>query len=114
MVHYDPLLLSTDTLVRRIDELVRITRPAVLHVHSPVLNALPALWVGRRRKIPVVYEVRAFWEDAAVDHGTSSEGGLRYRATRSVGSAPFAIQAFTLSRSSLSRSVLSFGSSGLK
>jgi PEP-CTERM/exosortase A-associated glycosyltransferase len=34
--------------------------------------------------IPVVYEVRAFWEDAAVDHGTGSEGGLRYRATRAL------------------------------
>jgi PEP-CTERM/exosortase A-associated glycosyltransferase len=32
--------------------------------------------------IPVVYEVRAFWEDAAVDHGTTTEGSLRYRLTR--------------------------------
>lgn len=32
--------------------------------------------------MPVVYEVRAFWEDAAVDHGTSSEWGMRYRLTR--------------------------------
>jgi PEP-CTERM/exosortase A-associated glycosyltransferase len=31
-----------------------------------------------------VYEVRAFWEDAAVDHGTSSENGLRYRLTRAL------------------------------
>jgi PEP-CTERM/exosortase A-associated glycosyltransferase len=30
----------------------------------------------------VVYECRAFWEDAAVDHGTSRPGGLRYRLTR--------------------------------
>jgi PEP-CTERM/exosortase A-associated glycosyltransferase len=29
-----------------------------------------------------VYEVRAFWEDAAVDHGTTAEGSLRYRLTR--------------------------------
>jgi PEP-CTERM/exosortase A-associated glycosyltransferase len=29
-----------------------------------------------------VYEVRAFWEDAAVDQGTSREGDARYRATR--------------------------------
>jgi PEP-CTERM/exosortase A-associated glycosyltransferase len=29
-----------------------------------------------------VYEARAFWEDAAVDHGTCSEGDLRYRLTR--------------------------------
>ncbi len=34
--------------------------------------------------IPVVYEVRAFWEDAAVDHGTSREGSLRYRLTRAL------------------------------
>jgi len=32
--------------------------------------------------LPVVYEVRAFWEDAAVDHGTAREWGLRYRLTR--------------------------------
>ena len=34
--------------------------------------------------LPVVYEVRGFWEDAAVSHGTSSEGGLRYRLTRAM------------------------------
>jgi PEP-CTERM/exosortase A-associated glycosyltransferase len=28
--------------------------------------------------------VRAFWEDAAVDHGTQREGGLRYRLTRAL------------------------------
>ena len=37
-----------------------------------------------RTGIPVVYEVRAFWEDAAADHGTAREGGLRYRLTRAV------------------------------
>jgi len=47
-----------------------------------VLNAIPALRVGKRLGIPVVYEVRAFWEDAAVDHGTTREGSLRYRLTR--------------------------------
>src|SRR5207253_1226453 len=45
-------------------------------------NALPALKVGRRLGIPVVYEVRAFWEDAAVDHGTTREGSARYRVSR--------------------------------
>jgi PEP-CTERM/exosortase A-associated glycosyltransferase len=47
-----------------------------------VLDAIPALRVGKRLGIPVVYEVRAFWEDAAVDHGTTREGSLRYRLTR--------------------------------
>jgi PEP-CTERM/exosortase A-associated glycosyltransferase len=30
----------------------------------------------------VVYEVRAFWEDAAVDHGTTTQGSVRYRLSR--------------------------------
>ena len=71
-------------LTARIEEVVRRMKPHVLHAHSPVLNALPALRVGWRVGIPVVYEVRAFWEDAAVDHGTAKEGGLRYRATRAL------------------------------
>ncbi len=56
----------------------------ILHAHSPVLNGLPALWAARRLRIPLVYEARAFWEDAAVDHGTTSERSLRYRLTRSL------------------------------
>jgi PEP-CTERM/exosortase A-associated glycosyltransferase len=49
-----------------------------------VLNVLPALWAGRRLGIPVVYEVRAFWEDAAVDHGTYAANSWKYRAVRSM------------------------------
>jgi len=67
---------------KRLQEVVDRTRPDILHAHSPVLNAIPALRVGKRSGIPVVYEVRAFWEDAAVDHGTTREGSLRYRLTR--------------------------------
>jgi PEP-CTERM/exosortase A-associated glycosyltransferase len=56
----------------------------VIHAHSPVLNAVPAVTVGRWLRIPVVYEVRAFWEDAGVSHGTTTEWGLRYRMTRAL------------------------------
>jgi len=66
---------------RRLTDLVRELRPDILHAHSPVLNALPALAVGHAYSIPVVYEVRAFWEDAAADHGTSPADGWRYRMT---------------------------------
>lgn len=69
-------------LEARLEEVARQVKPHLLHAHSPVLNALPALRVGRRLGIPVVYEVRAFWEDAAVDHGTTREGSARYRLTR--------------------------------
>ncbi len=66
----------------RLMPLAQRLKPDLLHAHSPVLNALPTLRVGRRLGIPVVYEIRAFWEDAAVDHGTQKEWGLRYRLTR--------------------------------
>lgn len=67
---------------QRLQEVAQDLRPDIIHAHSPVLNALPALRVGRALGIPVVYEIRAFWEDAAVDHGSTREGSPRYRATR--------------------------------
>lgn len=75
-------LAVVELLSRRLLEVARVERPDLLHAHSPALNGVAALRVGRALGIPVVYEVRAFWEDAAVSHGTSSEGGLRYRLTR--------------------------------
>ncbi len=72
------------TLARRIEAVATIEQPDLLHAHSPALNGLAALRAGRRLGLPVVYECRAFWEDAAVDHGTSREGGLRYRLTRAM------------------------------
>jgi PEP-CTERM/exosortase A-associated glycosyltransferase len=68
----------------RLLELARTLRPDVIHAHSPVLDAVPAIRVGRKLGIPVVYEIRAFWEDAAVDHGTTREGSLRYKLTRAL------------------------------
>lgn len=59
-------------------------RPDILHAHSPVLDALAALRVARRRGLPLLYEIRAFWEDAAVGNGTGTEGSPRYRATRAL------------------------------
>ena len=69
---------------KRLLGLARDLQPDVIHAHSPVLNAVPAIRVGRALGIPVVYEIRAFWEDAAVDHGSTREGSLRYRLTRSL------------------------------
>jgi len=72
------------SLARRLHEVIAIVKPDILHAHSPVLTALPALRVGHALGLPVVYEVRAFWEDAAVDHGTAKEGSMRYRLTRAM------------------------------
>ena len=67
---------------KRIAAAVDTFRPDLIHAHSPVLGAIAALIVARRRGLPLVYEIRAFWEDAAVGNGTGTEGSLRYRATR--------------------------------
>lgn len=67
---------------RRLDEVIEETRPDVLQVHSPVLNGLPGLRAARRHGLPMVYEMRSLWEDAAVDWGHAREGDLRYRSTR--------------------------------
>ena len=71
-------------LAQRLRQLAQQLKPDILHAHSPALNAIAALSVGRALGIPVVYEVRAFWEDAAADHGSSRPGGLRYRLTRAL------------------------------
>src|ERR1700674_169548 len=68
----------------RIEQIVKRIKPHLLHAHSPVLNAMPALRVGRRLGLPVIYELRALWEDAAVDHGTTTEGSVRYRLSRAL------------------------------
>lgn len=76
------LLAQMRLTAKRLQDIVQTERPHVIHAHSPVLNALPSLWVGRQQRLPVVYEMRASWEDAAVDHGTTTEDSLRYRTSR--------------------------------
>jgi PEP-CTERM/exosortase A-associated glycosyltransferase len=67
---------------RKLQELIVRYQPDILHAHSPVLNGLPALRAARRANLPLIYEVRAFWEDAAVDLGRTQANSLRYRAIR--------------------------------
>lgn len=69
-------------LASRLREVVDLVRPDILHAHSPVLDAYPALAVGRRFGLPVVYEIRSLWEDSAVEKGASRRNSPKYRATR--------------------------------
>ncbi|MBK8629764.1 MAG: glycosyltransferase, exosortase A system-associated [Sphingomonadales bacterium] len=71
-------------LATRVEELVHQFRPDVLHAHSPVLTALAAERVARRHNLPLLYEIRAFWEDAAVGNGTGQEGSWKYRLTKAL------------------------------
>ncbi|AKH43138.1 PEP-CTERM/exosortase A-associated glycosyltransferase [Altererythrobacter atlanticus] len=71
-------------LADRIERLLDEWRPDILHAHSPALCGLAALRIARRHQLPLVYEIRAFWEDAAVGNLTGREGSLKYRLTRSL------------------------------
>lgn len=68
----------------RILEVIEKEKPDVIHAHSPALNGIAGLRAARKAGLPFVYEIRAFWEDAAVDHGTCKEGDLRYNMTRAL------------------------------
>lgn len=78
--------LNEAALIRGTAERIRwiasYEKPDIIHAHSPALNAIAAAAAGKKLGIPTVYEVRAFWEDAAVGNGTDTEGSWRYRATR--------------------------------
>jgi PEP-CTERM/exosortase A-associated glycosyltransferase len=69
-------------LRRRILQVLDSGHFDVVHAHSPVLCGMAALQAGRARKLPVVYEIRAFWEDAAVDQDKARVQSLRYRISR--------------------------------
>jgi PEP-CTERM/exosortase A-associated glycosyltransferase len=56
----------------------------LIHAHSPALNGLAAAWAAKRLSLPLLYEIRAFWEDAAVGNGTGTHGSPRYRLTRAL------------------------------
>lgn len=67
---------------RKIMDVARDFKPNVLHAHSPVLDAMAGQRAADRLGLPFVYEIRAFWEDAAVGNGTGVEGNWKYRLTR--------------------------------
>src|SRR5262249_7615500 len=68
------------SLRRRLRDVIEIEKPDLIHAHSPCLNALAARDLG----VPLVYEMRSSWEDAAVSTGTTREGDLRYRLSRAL------------------------------
>lgn len=75
-------LAEIAAFARRIGDVVERFRPDILHAHSPVIDPLAAMRAAKRYGIPLLYEIRAFWEDAAVGNGTGTEGSAKYRAIR--------------------------------
>ena len=71
-------------LSRSIQALAKDWRPDIIHAHSPALCGGGAWRASRALGIPFVYEIRAFWEDAAVGNRTGSEGSVKYQLTRAL------------------------------
>ncbi len=59
-------------------------RPDVIHAHSPALCGAAAWRASQALGVPFVYEIRAFWEDAAVGNKTGTENSLKYKMTRAL------------------------------
>lgn len=76
-------------LAKRIEEAILVDKPDVIQTHSPMFNALAAIKVGKKYDIPVTYEVRALWEDAAVDTGKTKEGSLKYKLIKAIEQSAF-------------------------
>nr|WP_320013646.1 TIGR04063 family PEP-CTERM/XrtA system glycosyltransferase [uncultured Desulfobacter sp.] len=68
----------------RLVQVIIIEKPDILHAHSPVLNYLPAWLIGKLYNLPVLYEIRAYWEDAGVDLATYKKRSLKYRFVQSL------------------------------
>src|SRR5215510_295186 len=74
----------TSALAKRIHEVVEVEKPDLLHAHSPVLNGAAAVLVGRKLGIPLVYEIRSLWEEAAVAHGTYGYHSRQFKRLRAL------------------------------
>ena len=73
-----------EALDAAIHALAQDWRPDIIHAHSPALCGAAASRAARALGIPFVYEIRAFWEDAAVGNLAGTEGNLKYRLTRAL------------------------------
>ncbi|MHC4561142.1 MAG: glycosyltransferase family 4 protein [Planctomycetota bacterium] len=67
---------------RDLDALVKRLGPNILHAHSPYRCALPAEAVGRKYRIPCVYEVRGLWEESSVASGRWTPRSPEYQRWR--------------------------------
>jgi len=71
-------------LRKRVLEIISSRAVSVVYAHSPALCGLAALQAARKNKLPFIYEIRGFWEDAAVDQQRTRVTSMRYRCTKAL------------------------------
>lgn len=70
------------SLFRTALRVARTHRVQIVHGHSPFTCGLVANAVGRRLRIPSVYEMRGIWEDSHTSRHGITVRSVRYRAVR--------------------------------
>jgi PEP-CTERM/exosortase A-associated glycosyltransferase len=71
-------------LYRRIKHILASEKIDLIHAHSPVLCGMAAHKAAREHGLPWVYEIRAFWEDAAVEQNKFLENSIKYKLSRAL------------------------------
>ena len=80
-----PIIAQIDEInffKKRILAVIKKEKPDIIHAHSPSFIGSAALKAAKKNNLPLVYEIRAFWEDAAVDQGKITEKSLMYKLIR--------------------------------
>lgn len=72
-------IVTVATLAKEVKRLAVELNAQVIHAHSPSLCGLAAAKAATVLKLPIVYELRYYEEDAAVDRGKTRQNSLRYR-----------------------------------
>ncbi len=72
-------IATVATLAKEIKRLAVELQADVIHAHSPSVCGLAAAKAAKALKLPMVYELRYYEEDAAVDRGKTRYNSLRYR-----------------------------------
>ena len=75
-------ILFVNAMYKRILQVAQTEQVVIIHAHSPSLLGLAAIKAAKRMDVKVVYEIRAFWEDAAVASRKHSQKSPRYRLSR--------------------------------
>ncbi|HEY5331472.1 MAG TPA: glycosyltransferase [Acidobacteriaceae bacterium] len=75
-------LAAIELLQNRIVKELRSAKYDVIHAHSPAICGIAGLRAAKKCGVPFVYEIRAFWEDAAVDQNRTGQKSMRYKASR--------------------------------
>ncbi|MEK7829546.1 MAG: TIGR04063 family PEP-CTERM/XrtA system glycosyltransferase [Acidobacteriota bacterium] len=72
-------IAAVASLAKEVKLLAAELKIDVIHAHSPSLCGLAATKAAKALKLPMVYELRYYEEDAAVDRGKTRHNSLRYR-----------------------------------